>query len=185
MNKHSSTYLMQTQQGYSLIEVMITVVILSIGLAGVGLLQVNNVQNTYNANNRAAAATAAADMADRMRANLVAYENGLFANISAGEDNNCADGSGSVCSFTEMAQDDMNQWLTNLGNILPEGIGVVCVDNGAIDDVGAGDPPDPACSGTGNTVVKVFWRESAAFSDDRNADNIDNQWQAFGLVVYP
>ena len=69
-------------------------VILSIGLAGLGLLQVNNVQNTYNANNRAAAATAAADMADRIRANLVAYEAGLFADVSTGSDNGCSDGGG-------------------------------------------------------------------------------------------
>ena len=171
------------QRGYSLIEVMLTVVILSIGLAGLGLLQVNNVQNTYNANNRAAAATAASDMADRIRANLVAYENGLFSDISAGSDNGCADGSGgTVCDFTQMAQDDVNQWNTNLGNILPQGAGVVCVDNGVIDD---GNPGAPACSGTGNTVVKVFWRENASFSDDQAGDDIDNQWQAFGLVVYP
>ena len=84
MNKHSSPSTMQSQQGYSLIEVMLTVVILSIGLAGLGLLQVNNVQNTYNANNRAAAATAASDMADRIRANLVAYENGLFTDVTQG-----------------------------------------------------------------------------------------------------
>jgi len=171
------------QRGYSLIEVMLTVVILSIGLAGLGLLQVNNVQNTYNANNRALAATAASDMADRIRANLVAYESGLFRDISAGSNNNCADGSGStVCNFTQMAQDDINQWATNLTNILPGGAGVVCVDNGNVDD---GAPGAPACSGTGNTVVKVFWRESAGFSDDRNVDDIDDAWQAFGLVVYP
>jgi hypothetical protein len=82
-----------------------------------------------------------------------------------------------------MAQDDFNQWQTNLGNILPAGTGVVCVDNGNIDD-GDGEG-DPACSGTGNTVVKVFWRENASFSDDQAADDINNQWQAFGLVVYP
>lgn len=181
MNSKASAF--ARQRGYSLIEVMLTVVILSIGLAGLGLLQVNNVQNTYNANNRALAATAASDMADRIRANLVAYESGLFSNINAGSDNGCADGTGSTeCNFTQMAQDDFNQWTTNLGNILPEGAGVVCVDNGEVDD---GEPGAPACSGTGNTVVKVFWRESAGFSDDRNADDIDNAWQAFGLVVYP
>lgn len=171
------------QQGYSLIEVMLTVVILSIGLAALGLLQVNNVQNTYNANNRSAAATAAADMADRIRANLVAYENGLFSNIDTGSDNNCAAGAGTTeCNFTQMAQDDLNQWLTNLANILPAGQGIICVDNGITDD---GVPGAPACSGTGNTVVKVFWRESASFSDDQAGDDIDNQWQSFGLVVFP
>ena len=183
MNKHSSPFTMTTQQGYSLIEVMLTVVILSIGLAGLGLLQVNNVQNTYNANNRAAAATAASDMADRIRANLVAYENGLFTNINSGSDNGCSTGGGgTVCNFTQLAQDDLDQWITNLANILPGGTGIVCVDNGVVDD---GEPGAPACTGTGNTVVKVFWRENASFSDDVAADDVDNQWQAFGLVVYP
>ncbi len=169
--------------GYSLLEVMVAVVILSVGLAALGLLQVVNVQNTYNANNRAVAATAARDMADRIRANLVAYENGLFANASVGANNNCATGGGgTVCNFTAMAQDDLAQWQQQLGALLPAGAGVVCVDNGVIDD---GNPGAPGCSGTGNTVIKVFWRETASFSDDLNADDVNNQWQSFGLVVYP
>ncbi len=169
--------------GYSLLEVMIAVVILSIGLTALGLLQVANVQNTYNSNNRAMAATAARDMADRMRANLVAYENGLFANAVGGANNNCATGGGgTICNFTTMAQDDLAQWQQQLGNILPAGAGIVCVDNGTLDD---GNPAAPACSGTGNTVVKVFWRETASFSGTLNADDVNNQWQSFGLAVYP
>lgn len=171
------------QSGYSLLEVMISVVILSVGLAALGLLQISNIQNTYNASNRATAAIVANDMADRIRSNLAAYENGLFADAQTGADNNCSVGSGAtVCDFNMMALDDINQWQQHLGNLLPGGVGVVCVDNGVIDD---GNPGATQCSGNGNTVVKVFWRETAGFGVATDLDNVNNQWQAFGLVVYP
>jgi len=173
----------RNNSGYSLLEVMVAVVILSIGLTGLGLLQVANVQNTFNSNNRAMAATSARDMADRIRANLIAYENGLFSNATTGTNNGCSTGDGAtICDFTAMAQDDLAQWQLQLGNLLPSGAGVVCVDNGPIDD---GNPGAPSCSGTGNTVIKVFWRESAGFSNTTNVDDVDNQWQSLGLVVYP
>ncbi len=171
--------------GYSLLEVMVAVVIMSIGLTALGLLQVANVQNSYNANNRGIAAMAATTMADRIRANLSGYENGLFTDTTglAGASAGCSDGSGGVtCTAAQMAQDDLARWLDELANSLPEGDGVVCVDDGQLDD---GTPGAPLCSGTGNTVVKVFWRESAGFSTTTAADDVNAAWQAFGIAVYP
>lgn len=173
------------QQGYSLLEVMIAVVIMSIGLTALGLLQVANVQNSYNANNRAIAAMAAQNMADRIRANLMAYENGQFTDTtgSTGSLGGCSDGTGgTTCTPEQMAQDDLARWQTELASTLPEGGGVVCVDDGQLDD---GSPAAPMCSGNGNTVVKVFWRETAGFSTTTDADDIEAAWQAFGIAVYP
>lgn len=172
-------------KGYSLLEVMVAVVIMSIGLTALGLLQVANVQNSYNANNRAVAAMAAQSMADRIRANLSAYESGTFANVAgtAGVLGGCSDGTGATtCTAQQMAQDDLARWQAELATTLPQGGGVVCVDDGQLDD---GNPGAPQCSGNGNTVVKVFWRETAGFSSTTNADDVNNQWQAFGIAVYP
>lgn len=171
------------QSGYSLLEVMIAVVILSIGLAALGLLQVGNVQNSYNAHNRSLAAAAAANMAERIRTNLQAYENGSFVEAGAGALNNCSGGADvDACTPEQMAEDDLARWQEELTQILPQGAGIVCTDNGAVDD---GTPTATACSGTGNTVVKVFWRETANFSTQITTDDVNNEWQAFGLVVYP
>ncbi|MBU1189479.1 MAG: type IV pilus modification protein PilV [Gammaproteobacteria bacterium] len=171
------------QQGYSLIEVMLTVVILSIGLAGLGLLQVNNVQNTYNANNRALATNAAMDMSSRIRANMQGYGFQAFANIDTGSDNNCTNNSDDDCTPLEMAQDDFNQWNDNIAAILPQGSGIVCTDSTPFD----GQPGATACDGTGNNVIKIFWAETATFSDETVADDIDGSTisQVFSLIISP
>lgn len=168
-----------------MLEVMVTVVIMSIGLTALGLLQVANVQNSYNANNRAVAAMSAQAMADRIRANLSAYETGSFTNVAdtAGALAGCSDGTGAAtCTPQQMAQDDLARWQAELANTLPQGGGIICVDDVQLDD---GNPGAPQCSGNGNTVVKVFWRETAGFSTTTNADDVNNQWQAFGIAVYP
>ena len=168
--------------GYSLIEVMVAVLILSLGLAGMGLLQVINVKNTYNANNRSVAATYAKYMTEQMRANVEAYELGHFVNATTGSANSCV-GSAANCTPQQLAQDDLSRWQNQLGALLPGGEGIICVDgsDGATDD---GVPGAPACSGNGQTVVKIFWRETANAGGDGGSD-IDNEWQAYGLTVYP
>lgn len=183
MNRHKSSFPIQTQQGYSLIEVLLTVVILSIGLAGVGLLQVNNVQNTYNANNRALATNSAMDMANRIRSNMIAYGLESFADVTAGTDNGCTNNADSLCTAVQMAQDDFRQWNQNIAAILPQGSGMVCTDSTPDD----GQPGATACDGTGNNVIKIFWVENATFSDETAADDIDAAatWQVFTLLISP
>ena len=172
----------QLSNGYSLIEVMVAVLILSLGLAGMGLLQVINVKNTYNANSRSTAATYAKYMAEQMRANVEAYERGQFVNASTGSANNCV-GSAVDCTPQQLAQDDLNRWQNQLDDLLPQGQGIICVDgsDGATDD---GVPGAPACSGNGQTVVKIFWRETANAGGNAGSD-VDNEWQAYGLTAYP
>ena len=55
--------------GMTLIEVLVTLVIISVGLLGIAALQLTTVRNNYDAFVRAQAAMLASDMLDRMRAN--------------------------------------------------------------------------------------------------------------------
>ncbi len=172
-------------KGYSLLEVMVAVVILSIGLVAMGLLQVANVQNSYNAHNRSVAAQESNNLADRIRANLFGYENGLYTAVNAGNRSGlgCSDGSGATqCTPEQIAEDDYIRWSNQLAAVLPEGQGIICIDDGELDD---GSPDDPQCSNNGNTVIKVFWRETASFGNAISTDDVENEWQAFGLAVYP
>jgi len=57
------------QSGFSLLEVLVTIVILSLGILGAAGLQRAALQNGHSALLRAQAALYAYDMADRMRAN--------------------------------------------------------------------------------------------------------------------
>lgn len=57
------------QQGFSLIEVLIAVLVLAIGLLGFALLQTMNVRFTQSSNQRTQATNLAYDMLDQIRAN--------------------------------------------------------------------------------------------------------------------
>jgi type IV pilus assembly protein PilV len=59
----------RTSKGMTLVEVLVTMVILSVGLLGVAAMQVSTVRNNYDAFVRSQAAVLAADILDRMRAN--------------------------------------------------------------------------------------------------------------------
>src|SRR5687768_7965049 len=64
--------------GMSLIEVLVTLVIISVGLLGVAALQLATVRNNYDAFVRSQAAVLAGDVLDRMRANRRAALNGDY-----------------------------------------------------------------------------------------------------------
>ena len=57
------------QTGFTLIEVLVTLLIIAIGLLGLGALQVNTMNDQFEANQRAYATSLVDDMASRIRAN--------------------------------------------------------------------------------------------------------------------
>jgi type IV pilus assembly protein PilV len=62
-------------EGFTLIEVLIALIILSIGLLGLGLLQANSLKASFSADQRTQASNLAYQMVDMMRANRTsAYE---------------------------------------------------------------------------------------------------------------
>lgn len=78
--------------GMTLIEVLVTLVIISVGLLGVAALQLTTVRNNYDAYVRSQAAVMASDMLDRMRANRDDVMDSRYnANYgTVGGDNNAA-----------------------------------------------------------------------------------------------
>lgn len=66
------------QLGFSLMEIMVSILVLSIGLLGLGGLQITSLKGTNNAHFRTIASLAATDLADRMRANSGATTAGLY-----------------------------------------------------------------------------------------------------------
>ncbi|MCS6944632.1 MAG: type IV pilus modification protein PilV [Sutterellaceae bacterium] len=105
------------QCGLSMIEVLVAIVILSVGLLGVAGLQAASLRASHSAFYRAQAAQFAADMAERMRANLgqaANYELHLGA-------------SGPAAGCTGVCAADVLDWLTRL-RTLPAGAGSIAVD---------------------------------------------------------
>ncbi|MEZ5564668.1 MAG: type IV pilus modification protein PilV [Gammaproteobacteria bacterium] len=110
----------KNQTGTTLIEVLITVVLVSIGLLGLAGLQLMTVQNTNSAAERFEATTLARDILERMRANRQQALNGLY-NLAMGD---APGGAG-------MVGDDLNEWIAAVG-VLPTGDGSIDVVNGVV-----------------------------------------------------
>ena len=111
-------------RGFSLIEVMIALLITSVGLLGLAALQVSAMKYNHNAYLRSQATFLAKDMAERMRANRSA---------ALGGDYNIAFGAAAASSGS-LADADLSAWVGNVGNALPGGQGAVAV-NGRVANV--------------------------------------------------
>jgi type IV pilus assembly protein PilV len=105
--------------GFSLVEVLVSIVVLSIGLLGAAGLMGASLRNTNTAYYRSQATVLADDILDRMRANLTAaraqqYDIALDGSIAAG--------ASGVALF------DATEWLATLAATIPGAAGSVDVN---------------------------------------------------------
>lgn len=118
---------MQRSGGFTLIEVLIALVIMSVGMLGIAGLYVHSMQAGRTSLFRHNAVTLAGDVADRIRANPKA----VAAYAGAGADNNCIDG-GINCTAAEMAANDILLWKQQAANSLPTGDVTIVFNNGVV-----------------------------------------------------
>lgn len=110
--------------GFSLVEVLIALVVMSVGMLGIAGLYVESMQAGRTSSFRHNAVTLASDVADRIRANPTA---GVFYQGVRGN-NNCVLGNVD-CDPEEMAYNDIDLWLTQASDTLPNGNVVITHDN--------------------------------------------------------
>ncbi|QGT77490.1 type IV pilus modification protein PilV [Guyparkeria halophila] len=140
--------------GFSLIEVLVALVVLSIGLLGVAALHLTALKNNASSQVRTQMTLAAYDLSDRMRANREAALNGAYDDDTSGTANASCNGT-SGCSAQAMASNDLFEWHTKLDSIAPGAEGIVCVDSTPNDGTDSGSP---ACSGSGEVrAIKIWW----------------------------
>lgn len=119
------------QTGFTLLEVLVAILVVSLGLLGLAGLQAATLRNNQIAYYRSIAIQQAYDIADRIRANQAGAEAGNYDNLTATipSDPDCV---GNVCSPSQMAAADHAQWNGNNVRLLPGGVGTVIADgNGA------------------------------------------------------
>lgn len=110
--------LRRRQVGVGLIEVLVTLLILSTALLALGAMQNRSLQFNQSAYMRSQANIFAYDILDRMRVNLT--------NIASYHSALAGPASSSVTS--PLAAVDLNAWRTNINRVLPDGKGgVSCV----------------------------------------------------------
>ena len=123
--------------GFSLIEVLVALLILSIGLIGLAGLQNRGLRDNHSALLRSQAVQHAEDMLDRMRANRAAAQAGRY-DIEIGKPGP-ADWSGFddlraklTGSYTGITLSDLTEWKFALVRSLPFGDGSVAVNGGVV-----------------------------------------------------
>ena len=112
------------QSGFTLLEVMIALVIFSIGLLGLAGLQAGGLRSNTQAQFRTIATIQAYDMAERIRANPRGVEDGDY-NAFDDATPTAEDCISAACTAAEMATYDYYEWVTNTQNVLPSGHGTV------------------------------------------------------------
>lgn len=153
----------KSSTGFTLLEVLVAVVIFSIGLLGIATLHLTGMKQTFNSHVRAVAVAQAEDMADRMRANPSAVSAGDYNVSSIPGTAPAVDCSNAQCTAAQMAAYDLYSWAVEDAQALPQGAGVVCLDSTPDD----GDATDWKCDDSGEVyAVKVQWSERGLDSKD-------------------
>ena len=160
------------QGGFTLLEVLVAVVVFSIGLLGIAGLQVAGMRYTHGSQLRAVATMQAENMADSMRANSLGVTDGLYNVLEDMPTSYTTDCTVDPCGPEELARFDLVTWNAaaatgkpheSNADILPGGAGVVCVDSTPND----GSPDDWACDNEGAVyAIKLAWTERTAGADD-------------------
>lgn len=146
------------QNGSSMIEVIIAIVITVMGLLGVAGLQLNALKYQKTSAQRSEAMQAAYDIGERMRANAVAAKASAYIYTTSYSTTvaspptlpTCT----APCSAAQIAAIDQAEWLINLSRRLLGGAGFIVSNvNGGVDVTVMWKEPslittDPACGNT-------------------------------------
>lgn len=106
------------QAGFTLLEVLVAIVLLSLGLLGYAGLQMASIKNSASAYQRSQATMLSYDIIDRMRVNSLQalagnYDTTIGASPGAG---------------TTVAAQDLADWKTRVSNTLPGGDAAITVN---------------------------------------------------------
>ena len=107
-------------RGFTLIEVLVALVVMSVGMLGIAALYLEGLRAGRTAIYRTTAVNLVADMADRIRANQPAGN--AYAGTGPGADEACVNGDAD-CTPAELAADDWFSWTGQVEAQLPEGAG--------------------------------------------------------------
>ena len=193
--------------GVGLVEVLVTLIVLSIGLLGLAALQLTGLRSNSGAESRSTASMLASDIADRMRANPTAVDNNDFSNIDTTNISclsppvkQCGDyydGSAHVtatsCTADQMATYDLKVWYCGTTNgtaqhggfssslthpLLPSGRATInCNDS---------DPSDAdACTNGSTHTITVSWTPTNPDINKNTAGTTTQPTQHVTLTITP
>ena len=143
------------QQGTTLIEVLVSLLILSFGMMGMAGLQNVSLRANQLGYFRTQATTYTFDIVERMRANITGVDAGSYNNVAGAATASCFTVAG--CTSTQMAAQDIFDWSAGVTTALPLGDSVVCLDSTPTD----GTTGAKACDNTGAIyAIKLWWDDN-------------------------
>jgi len=171
------------QSGFTLVEILVTVLILAVGSLGIASLQLAGLKYTSGSYARTQAVLLADDMANRIKSNRTfalnqlpngtfeltsPYMTGPFGTVLTST-NDCLQ---VTCDSAELAEYDLDSWIAEIQRVLPSGQGQVTI----IDRI------NPATGLTERQFnIGVQWRQ-VANSTDRTGDD-DDELQSFTFRI--
>lgn len=157
LRRHKSNGFLSALAGSTLIEVLVSLLVLSFGMLGMAGVQAVSLRGNLAAYYRTMATTQSVDIVERMRANIVGVADGDYDDAGGAATANCFTAIG--CSSAQMAAQDIFDWSATVTATLPLGGSVICLDSTPTD----GTPEATACDGAGSIyAIKLWW------DDDRN-----------------
>ncbi len=143
---------MSKQRGFSLIEAIVAFLILSIGMLGIASLQMLSLKAGHTAELRTMAVIKAEEMFERIRNNPAALDAStaasyVSATTDSGTDSDCT---ATLCSYAQMARDDIFHWKADLRNSLPDNDNTTA--SIAVTPVSATNP-------TATVTIAINWQE--------------------------
>jgi len=118
----------KNQTGFTLIEVLVTLLVVAIGLLGLANLQTIGLRNNHSVNLTSQAIWLANDITNRVRSNSTANYNGITPRQF-----NCSNPQ-QPCTPQQVAQDDMWEWNQTINQTLPNATTLVCIDSNPLDN---------------------------------------------------
>ena len=159
-----------TASGFTLIEILVSIIIIAIGLLGVAGLQTVGLRQNYSSHLLTQAAFQSNDMIERMRANMKGVQAGAYDNITGAEvDPNCLPN----CSADQLALHDAAVWISATKAVLNDG--------------GTGSVIATVTSNGDDTfTVNIAWQEPALPGQvDANGDRLSASTALYTLRFKP
>ena len=181
--------------GFSLLEVLISIIILSFGLLGMVGLQAAAIRANRDARIQSAAVNLARELAEMMRGNkdislLTAanpyvghFNTSPMAAATPAYCLNVATGTTPCANGTQIANAQMTEWLTRVDADLPSPVVRVCIDSAPFDASGVARW---ACDATGTgatTVIKIGWTRSVTDKTQQGAAALERATKP--SIVFP
>jgi len=123
LNMKNHSIRIDQQSGFTLLEILVTVIILAIGLLGIASLQSTSIKLSYDAYLRSQAALLSYDLMDRVRSNpneSYSFDTITSGSIPSGDPTACISVS-TDCSPTAIASADMVAWFEQASSVFADG----------------------------------------------------------------